>query len=65
MSDAMTLLLVLVVAASATKPPTRTLKHVNRPIAAVAMDGSRIAYVTDGTAIRTLRVDAWEFFGRD
>ena len=52
------LLLVLVVAASATNPPTHTLKHVNRPIAAVAMDGSRIAYVTDGTAVQVWNVQS-------
>jgi hypothetical protein len=46
------LLLLLVLPSSAANQPVRKLKHVNRPIAAVAMDGPRLAYVTDDDAVR-------------
>lgn len=49
-------LLLLVLASAAANPPARTLKHVNRPIAAVAMDGARLAYVTDDDAVRVWNV---------
>jgi hypothetical protein len=50
------LLLLLVLASSAANGPGRTLKHVNRPIAAVAMDGPRLVYVTDDDAVRVWNV---------
>jgi WD40 repeat protein len=50
------LLVALVVASAATKPPPREVKHVNAPIAGVAMDGPRVAYVTDDDAIRVWNI---------
>jgi len=50
------LLIVLVISAASASVPTRTLHHVVRPIAAVAMDGSRVAYVTDDNAVRVWNV---------
>jgi len=48
-------LLALVSAASA-GAPTRTLKHVGRPVAAVAMDGARVAYVSDDDAVHVWNI---------
>jgi hypothetical protein len=48
-------LLALVSAASAGQP-TRTLKHVGRPVAAVAMDGARVAYVSDDDAVHAWNI---------
>jgi hypothetical protein len=50
------LLLLLVLASSAANGHARTLKQVNRPIAAVAMDGARLVYVTDDDAVRVWNV---------
>jgi hypothetical protein len=47
---------LLVVSAAAANAPARTLKHASRPIAVVAMDGSRVAYVTDDDAVRVWNV---------
>lgn len=49
-------LLVLVVSAASAAVPTRTLKHVSRPVAGVATDGWRVAYVTDDDAVRVWNV---------
>ena len=46
------LLLLLVLASTAANPTARRLKQVNRPIAAVALDGARLVYVTDDDAVR-------------
>jgi hypothetical protein len=50
------LLLLLVLASAAANPSTRKLKQASRPIAAVAMDGPRLAYVTDDNAVRVWNV---------
>jgi hypothetical protein len=48
-------LLALVSAASAGQP-TRILKHVGRPVAAVAVDGPRVAYVSDDDAVHAWNI---------
>jgi hypothetical protein len=50
------LLLVLVVSAASANVPARKLHHIGRPAAAVAMDGARVAYVTDDDAVRVWNV---------
>jgi hypothetical protein len=50
------LMLVLVISAGSATVPARKLHHVVRPIAAVAMDGARVAYVTDDDAVRVWNV---------
>jgi hypothetical protein len=44
-------LLALAVSASATTTPTRRLQHASGPITALAMDGSRVVYSTDGNGV--------------
>jgi hypothetical protein len=46
------LLLVLVLSSAAVTAPAPKLKQVSRPIAALAVDGARVAYVTDDDAVR-------------
>jgi hypothetical protein len=48
---AVPLLLVLAVSATATSTPTRKLKHASGPIVALAMDGPRVVYSTQGNAV--------------
>ncbi len=48
---AVPLLLVLAVPAAATRTPTRELKHASGPIVALAIDGSRVVYSTQGNAV--------------
>ena len=50
------LMLVLVISAASATVPARKLHHVVRPIAALAMDGPRVAYVTDDDAVRVWNV---------
>src|SRR6266536_909724 len=50
------LLLVLVLAAAAANVPTRKLKHVGRPIVALAMNGPRVVYSTDDNAVRVWNI---------
>jgi hypothetical protein len=50
------LLLLLLLGSAGATAPTRTLKHVSRPVAAVAMDSSRVVYVTDDDAIRVWNI---------
>ena len=45
------LLFALGVSAAATPTPTRAVKHATGPITAVAMDGPRVVYSTDGNGI--------------
>jgi hypothetical protein len=49
-------MLVLVISAASATVPARKLHHVVRPIAALAMDGPRVAYVTDDDAVRVWNV---------
>jgi len=48
-------LLALVSAASA-GAPARTLKHVGPPVAAVAMDGARVVYVSDDNGVHVWNI---------
>ena len=48
---AVPLLLVLAVPAAATRTPTRKLKHASGPIVALAMDGPRVVYSTQGNRV--------------
>ena len=57
------LLLVLVISAASASVPTRSLHHVVHPIAAVAMDGPRVAYVTDDDAVRVWNVQTGAIAG--
>jgi hypothetical protein len=43
----LSVLLIAVLAAGATKTPPRKLKHVSGPITTLAMDGARVVYSTD------------------
>ncbi len=45
------LLFVLAVSAAATSTPTRKLKHASGPIVALAMDGPRVVYSTQGNGV--------------
>jgi hypothetical protein len=45
------LLLLLAVSATATSTPTRKLKHASGPITALAIDGPRVVYSTDGNGV--------------
>lgn len=51
-------LLVLAVAASATSTPTRKLKHASGPITALAIDGARVIYSTDGNGVYVWNVQS-------
>jgi hypothetical protein len=48
---ALPFLLLLAVSATATGTPTRKLKHASGPITALAMDGPRVVYSTDGNGV--------------
>jgi WD40 repeat protein len=48
---AVPLVLVLVVSAAASGLPSRKLEHTKRPVVAMAIDGSRVAYSTDQNAV--------------
>ncbi|HET7807123.1 MAG TPA: hypothetical protein VFK71_01420 [Gaiellaceae bacterium] len=50
------LLLLLVLGSATANPTARRVKQVSRPIAAVAMDGPRLAYVTDDNGVRVWNV---------
>ena len=47
----MPLLLVLAVSAAAGGTPTRKLKHASGQIAALAIDGPRVVYSTEGNGV--------------
>ena len=57
------LMLMLVISAASATAPTRKLHHVVRPIAALAMDGARVAYVTDDNAVRVWNVETGAIAG--
>jgi WD40 repeat protein len=48
---ALPLTLLLAVSASATSTPTRRLMHATGPITALAIDGARVVYSTDGNGV--------------
>ncbi len=48
---ALPLILLLAVSASATTAPPRKLKHASGPITALAIDGARVVYSTDGNGV--------------
>lgn len=55
---ALALVLVLAVSASATSTPTRKLKHAGGPITALAIDGARVIYSTDGNGVYVWNVQS-------
>lgn len=55
---ALPLMLVLAVSASATSTPTRKLKHASGPITALAVDGARVVYSTDGNGVYVWNVQS-------
>jgi WD40 repeat protein len=57
------LLLVLAISAASATLPTRKQHHVVRPVAALAMDGPRVAYVTDDNAVRVWNVQTGAIAG--
>lgn len=57
------LLLVLVISAASATVPTRKLHPVVRPIAALSIDGARVAYATDDNAVRVWNVQTGAIAG--
>jgi hypothetical protein len=55
---ALPLMLVLAVSSAATSTPPRTLKHASGPITALAIDGARVAYSTDGNGVYVWNVQS-------